>query len=39
MIVVIDITTNVTNMSYMFYYAINFNGDISRWDTSKVMGG
>ena len=20
----------------MFYYAINFNGDISRWDTSNV---
>jgi surface protein len=26
----------VTNMSYMFSYASNFNGDISYWDVSNV---
>ena len=29
-------TSNVTNMSKMFYSAIKFNQDISRWDTSNV---
>ena len=29
-------TSSVTNMKYMFYRAINFNGDISRWNTSSV---
>jgi len=27
---------HVTNMSYMFYYANNFNGDMANWDTSNV---
>ena len=29
-------TSNVTDMSSLFYYANNFNGDIGNWDTSKV---
>ena len=29
-------TSNVTNMSRMFYRAPSFNGDISAWNTSKV---
>ena len=29
-------TSKVTDMSYMFYGAINFNKDISLWDTSSV---
>jgi surface protein len=29
-------TENVTNMSYMFYNADKFNGDISGWNTGKV---
>ena len=29
-------TSNVTDMSYMFFYASNFNGDISNWDISNV---
>ena len=29
-------TSEVTNMSYMFKGAKNFNGDISNWDTSQV---
>lgn len=28
--------SNVTNMSEMFSYAINFNSDISNWDVSNV---
>lgn len=28
--------SNVTDMSYMFCYARNFNADISRWNVSKV---
>ena len=28
--------SKVTDMSYMFYYAIAFNGEISNFDTSKV---
>merc|ERR1712072_707700 len=27
-------TSGVTSMSYMFYYATNFNGDIGAWETS-----
>jgi surface protein len=30
------ITTNVTDLSYMFYDATSFNCDISAWDTSSV---
>ena len=31
------VTTNVTNMSYVFHYASDsFNGDISSWDVSSV---
>jgi surface protein len=29
-------TTNVTNMSHMFYNATEFNSNISDWDTSNV---
>ena len=29
-------TSKVTDMSYMFYNANNFNEDIGNWDTSKV---
>ena len=29
-------TSNVTSMRSMFKQAINFNGDLSNWDTSKV---
>lgn len=29
-------TSTVTNMSYMFYQATRFNGDLSDWDTSAV---
>ena len=29
-------TSKVTDMSYMFYTAREFNGDLSAWDTSKV---
>ncbi|WP_434325701.1 BspA family leucine-rich repeat surface protein [Mycoplasma leachii] len=29
-------TSNVTDMSFMFYGAENFNQDISTWDTSNV---
>ena len=29
-------TSAVTNMYQMFYYAENFNGDLSGWDTSSV---
>ena len=28
-------TVNITDMSYMFYNAIQFNQDISNWDVSK----
>ena len=28
--------SNVTNMSYIFYYCYNFNSDLSNWDVSKV---
>ena len=28
-------TSNITDMSYLFAYT-NFNGDISKWDVSKV---
>ena len=28
----------VTDMNYMFYEASAFNGDLSRWDVSKVSG-
>ena len=28
--------THITNMSYMFYFAKSFNGDISTWDVSNV---
>ena len=29
-------TSNVINMTYMFYGAVAFNQDISKWNTSKV---
>ena len=29
-------TSQVTNMSYLFYYNIDFNEDISRWNVSNV---
>ena len=29
-------TSNVTNMSWMFFDAKEFNGDIGNWDTSNV---
>src|SRR5690606_186926 len=29
-------TSNVTDMSYMFYKAVNFDGDISNWNTTNV---
>ena len=29
-------TTAVTDMVYMFYFATNFNQDISKWNTNKV---
>ena len=28
--------SNVTDMSYMFYYCENFNGNLSDWDVSNV---
>ncbi|WP_109832643.1 BspA family leucine-rich repeat surface protein [Reichenbachiella versicolor] len=31
-----DVST-VTNMNALFYYASNFNGDISSWDVSEVF--
>ena len=30
-------TSNVTNISCMFYWVKDFNQDISRWDTSNVI--
>ena len=30
-------TSNVTDMSYMFYGATNANPDVSKWDTSNVI--
>ncbi|QVK01571.1 DUF285 domain-containing protein [Mycoplasma mycoides subsp. capri] len=30
-------TSNITDMSYMFYYANNFNQNISMWDVSNVV--
>nr|WP_275667565.1 BspA family leucine-rich repeat surface protein [Williamsoniiplasma luminosum] len=29
-------TSNVTDMSYMFYAAKTFNNDLSGWDVTKV---
>ena len=29
-------TSEVTNMSYLFYHTADFNEDISRWDVSSV---
>jgi surface protein len=29
-------TSNVTDMSFMFYDSVTFNRDISNWDTSSV---
>ena len=29
-------TSEITDMSYLFYYAKNFSGDISMWDVSNV---
>jgi len=31
-----DIPTTVTDLSWMFYFATNFNRDISTWNTSNV---
>ena len=28
--------SSITDMSWLFYYSINFNEDISSWDTSSV---
>ena len=30
-------TSNVTNMGYLFWEAIIFNGDVSKWDTKSVQ--
>ena len=31
-----DLPATVTNLSYAFYYATNFNGEIGNWNTSSV---
>ena len=31
-----DLTSNVTDMSYMFWGAANANPDVSKWNTSNV---
>lgn len=29
--------SNVTDMSYMFFMCEDFNADLSKWNTSKIM--